>query len=132
MQNISNDSTCIKVHKSSAGAKKRNPVCPKADLKVDGKQERFEKNQFIGITHGGRNTNIHAVMDSLGNPIHIQFSSWDIHDSIIAEDVLDHIKLKPNEITVLAKAYGSYDFRKYIANRDTDFCIPPKSNTIDP
>ncbi len=55
-----------------------------------------------------------------------------IHDSVIAENVLDHIELKPNKTTVLAdKAYGSCDFREYIANRDTDFCIPPKSNAVD-
>ena len=72
--------------------KKRNPDFPKADPKVDGKRERFEKNQCIGITRGGRNTKIHAVVDALGNPIHVQLSSGDIHDSIIAEDVLNHIE----------------------------------------
>ena len=78
-------------------------------------------------------TKIHAVVDALVNPIHIQLSSGDIHDSIIAEDVLDQIDLKPNETTVLAdKAYGSFDFREYIAGRNTDFCIPPKSNAVDP
>ena len=72
-------------------------------------------------------------MDELGNPIYVQPSSGDIHDSIIAEDVLNQIELKPNETTVLAKkSYGSYSLREYIANWDTDFCIPPKSNSIDP
>lgn len=113
--------------------KKRNPDCLKTEPKVDGKCERFEKNQCIGITRGGRNSKIHAVVDALGNPIYVQLSSGDIHDSVIAKNVLDHIDLKPNETTVLAdKAYGSYDFREYIANRDTGFCIPPKSNTVDP
>jgi transposase len=72
-------------------------------------------------------------VDALGNPVHVQLSSGDIHDSIIAEDVLDQINLKPGETTVLAdKAYGSFKLREYIANRDADFCIPPKSNTVDP
>ena len=113
--------------------KKRNPESGKAAPKGNEKRERFEKNQCIGITRGGRNTKIHAVVDALGNPIHVQLSSGNIHDSAIAEDVLDHIKLKPNETTVLAdKAYGSFRFREYITNRDTDFCIPPKSNAVDP
>ena len=113
--------------------KKRNPDCPKTDPKVEGKRERYEKNQCIGITRGGRNSKIHAVVDALGNPIYVQLSSGDIHDSVIAKDVLDHVNLKPNETTVLAdKAYGSYEFREYIANRNTDFCIPPKSNAVDP
>ena len=35
--------------------------------------------------------------------------------------------------TVLAdKAYGSWENREYIANHDADFCIPPKSNSVDP
>ena len=105
----------------------------KTDPKIEGKRERFEKNQCIGITRGGRNSKIHAVVDALGNPIYVQLSSGDIHDSVIAKDVLDHVNLKPNETTVLAdKAYGSYEFREYIANRNTDFCIPPKSNAVDP
>ena len=91
----------------------------------------FEKNQCIGITRGGRNTKIHAVVDALGNPIHVQLSSGDIHDENIADDVLDHVDL--NETIVQAdKAYGSYRLREYIADRNADFCIPPKSNTIDP
>ncbi len=86
--------------------KKRNPDVPKTDPKVDEKRERFEKNQCVGITRGGRNTKIHAVVDALGNPIYVQLSSGDIHDSAIAEDVMDHVELKPNETTVLAdKAY---------------------------
>ena len=113
--------------------KNKIPDSPKSTPKSDGKHEKFKKNQCIGITRGGRNTKIHAVVDALGNPIYVQLSSGDIHDSIIAEDVLDHVNLKPNETTVLAdKAYGSYAFREYIANRETDFCIPPKSNSVDP
>ena len=89
--------------------KKRKPDCPKTDPKVDGNHERFGKNQCIGITRGGRNTKIHVVVDALGNPIHVQLSSGDIHDSIIAE----YIKL--SETTVLAdKAYGSFALREYI------------------
>jgi len=111
--------------------KKRNPDQAKTSPKVNELNERFEKNQCIGITRGGRNTKIHAVVDALGNPIYVRLSSGDIHDSAIAEDVLRHINL--NGTTVLAdKAYGSYELREYIANHNADFCIPPKSNAIDP
>ena len=111
--------------------KKRNPDVPQIDPKVDEKRERFEKNQCVGITRGGRNTKIHAVVDALGNPIHVQLSSGNIHDASIAKDVLDHIDL--NDTTVMAdRAYGTFDLREYIANRNANFCIPPKSNTVDP
>ena len=111
--------------------KKRNPESSKTAPKADRNRERFEQNQCIGITRGGRNTKIHAVVDALGNPIHVQLSSGNIHDATIAEEVLDHVDL--NETTVMAdRAYGTYDLREYIANRNADFCIPPKSNSVDP
>ncbi len=71
------------------------------------------------------------MVDALGNPIHVQRSSGDIHDENIAEDVLNHVELD-GTIVQADKAYGPYCLRKYIANRNADFCIPPKSNTVDP
>lgn len=54
--------------KASANAKKRNPESAQIVPKGDGKHERFEKNQCIGITRG----KIHAVVDAQGNPIYVQ------------------------------------------------------------
>ena len=88
MQDISIDSTCIKAHKASAGAKSKIPDSPNSVPKANGKCERFEKNQCIGNTRGSRNTKIQAVVNALENPIHVQLSSGDIHDSIIIENVL--------------------------------------------
>ncbi len=122
-----------KLKKQAQVQKKRNPDGATPAPKVEENREKFEKNQCVGITRGGRNTELHAVVDALGTPIHVQLSSGDIHDSMIAEDVLEHVDLKPNETTVLSdKAYGSFSIREYISNRETDFCIPPKSNTVDP
>ena len=56
--------------------------------------------------YSSRNTKIHAVVDALGNPIHVQLSSGDIHDSGITEDVLDHVELEPNGTAVLADKAG--------------------------
>ncbi len=82
--------------------KKRNPDGATPALKANGNQWKFRMNQCVGITRGGRNTKIHAVVDALGNQIHVQLSSGDIHDATIAENVLDPIDLKPNETTVLS------------------------------
>ena len=30
------------------------------------------------------------------------------------------------------KAYGSWENREYIADHDANFCIPPKTNAVDP
>lgn len=123
----------LKLTRRAQVQKKRKSESPKTAPKGDERHERFVKNQCVGITRGGRNTKIHAVVDALGNPIHVQLSSGDVHDAAIAIDVLNQIDLNPNETTVLAdKAYGSYNFREYIADRETDFCIPPKLNTVDP
>lgn len=54
-----------------------------------------------------------------------------VHDSVMMQSALNELDIKGS--TVLAdKAYGSWENREYIANRDADFCIPPKSNAVDP
>ena len=35
-------------------------------------------------------------------------------------------------IVLADKAYGSWENREYIANHGADFCIPPKSDSVDP
>ena len=59
----------------------------------DENREKYEQNQCIGITRGGRNTKIHAVVDGIGYPIHIQLSSGNISDVSIAQEVLSHVNL---------------------------------------
>ncbi len=84
-----------------------------------------EARECIRITRCGRNTKIHAVMDVLGNSIHVKLSSRVITGEYITEDCLDFVNL--NDIIVQTdKAYGFYRLRKHIA-----ICIPLKSNTVD-
>jgi transposase len=90
-----------------------------------------QRNQCIGISRGGRNTKIHAIVDALGNPVHVQLSAGNVHDSKVAADMLSHVHLAGT--TVLAdKAYGTWKLREYITDHDADFCIPPKANEADP
>lgn len=50
---------------------------------------------------------------------------------MVAEDLLSHIPL--DGATVLAdKAYGAFRLREYIAAHGADYCIPPKSNELEP
>ena len=54
-----------------------------------------------------------------------------IHDSIVAVDVLRHIDISSS--TILAdKAYGTKEILDYIQRQDGDYAIPPKSNTKNP
>lgn len=74
---------------------------------------------------------IHAVVDGLGYPIHLQLSSGNISDISIAQEVLSHVDL--DETKVMGdKAYGAKELRDYITSQNADYCIPPKSNTVDP
>lgn len=99
--------------------------------KGESDSQNSSQNQCIGVSRGGRSTKIHAVVDALGNPIHVQLSAGNINDIAVAQNMLSHVRLKGT--TVLAdKAYGSYRLREYIADNGADFCIPPKSNESDP
>lgn len=88
-------------------------------------------NQCIGVSRGGRSTKIHAVVDGLGNPLYVFLTSGEINDSTAAEAVLDNIDITGS--TLLAdKAYGTKKLREYITARGASYCIPPKSNTLEP
>ena len=60
-----------------------------------------QKNQCIGVSRGGRSTKIHAVMDALGNPIHVQLSAGNVHDVKVSQEMLEAVKLRPG-MAVLA------------------------------
>ena len=91
-----------------------------------------QKNQCIGVSRGGRSTKIHAVVDALGNPIHVQLSAGNVHDVKVAQEMLEAVKLRPGMAVLADKAYGKWELREFIANIGADFCIPPKSNESDP
>ncbi len=91
-----------------------------------------QKNQCIGVSRGGRSTKIHAVVDALGNPIHVQLSAGNVHDAKVAQEMPEAVKLRPGMAVLADKAYGKWEPREYIANPGADFCIPPKSDEADP
>ena len=64
-ENLSMDSTCIKVHESANGGEKR-------------------ENKAVGRTRGGLNTKLHAIVDSLGNPVEFLLSAGNDHDCVHA------------------------------------------------
>ena len=74
---------------------------------------------------------IHAVVDGLGYPLVLKLTGGQVHDGVMMQKCLEPLDISGS--TVLAdKAYGSWENREYIANHDADFCIPPKSNSVDP
>ena len=90
-----------------------------------------ESNQHIGLSRGGKTTKIHAVVDALGNPIHIHLSAGNLHDSTEAQAALSEVPLERGFI-LADKAYGTTDIRTFNENAGGNYCIPPKSNAVNP
>ena len=86
MQEVMVDSTCCRAHQSSAGARKSSGP------------------QAIGITRGGRNTKIHAVCDTLGNPLRFVLNAGQCHDSRPVPELLGGLQA---QALLADKAYNS-------------------------
>lgn len=66
LENLSMDSTCIKVRESASGGGKT------AD-------------KAVGCTRGGLNTKLHAIVDGLGNTVTFLLSAGNDHDLFFAD-----------------------------------------------
>ena len=90
-----------------------------------------ENTQEIGVSRGGKNTKIHALVDALGNPVKLLFTAGNISDITVAIDILSSIDIS-GSIIMGDKAYGSKDIRDYIVEQDASYAIPPKDNAKNP
>jgi transposase len=68
------DSTIVRAHQHSAGAKKAG---------VD---------QAIGRSRGGLSTKIHTLVDALGNPIGFHLTGGEVHDLVGADELLPDMR----------------------------------------
>ena len=105
------DSSFVKVHRSGLNA-------------AGGRQ-----NQAIGLTKGGWNTKIHAVVNERGSPIAIHLTGGEVADVSQAEDLLSQTTATT---AVLDKGYDSDPLRIWLFERDITPCIPARSNRLDP
>ena len=69
-----------------------------------------QADQHIGMTHGDRNTKIHAIVDGLGNPLYVQLTGGQISDITVAYEPLEHAGVS-DSVVMADKAYGAADFR---------------------
>lgn len=83
------------------------------------------------MSRGGKTTKIHAVVDALGNPIHVHLSAGNVHDSTEAEAALADIPLKKG-IVLADKAYSAERIRSFIEKAGGSHNIPPKANEANP
>ena len=89
------------------------------------------KKQDIGMSRGGKNTKIHALVDGLGNPIRLIFTGGGINDSKEGVPLLEGFTLDGSAV-LGDKAYGTVDILGYIRGNGGIVVIPPKSNTVKP
>ena len=103
------DSTFCKMHQHAAGASK------------------ILGNQAIGVSRGGKNTKLHALVTENFQLIGLLLSGGHIHDSQCAIELLSQVNLEGK--TVLAdKAYSCDKIREYLKEQGAVVCIPDKSN----
>ena len=108
-ENLSIDSTCVKVHESPNGG----------------------ENKAVGRTKGGLNTKIHAIVDGLGNPVAFLLSPGNDNDSTHAMELMGMTDIMGSNL-LGDKAYGTKDILAYIREHGAVVAIPPKSNTREP
>ena len=85
----------------------------------------------MGLSRGGNNTKIHAVVDALGNPVKLILTPGNVNDCTGAVDVLSEVELS-GSVVLGDKAYGTIDIREYITSQGATYCIPPKTNAVKP
>jgi transposase len=105
------DSSFIKVHRSGLNA-------------AGGRQF-----QAIGLTKGGWNTKLHAVVDERGLPLALLLTGGEAADVSQAQTILESTTAK---VVVLDKGYDSDELRIWLFERGITPCIPAKSNRLDP
>lgn len=74
---------------------------------------------------------IHAVVDGLGNPITLYLTPGNVSDCAVAVEVLSGVTIS-GSIVMGDKAYGTSEIRNYIETSGGAYCIPPKSNAVEP
>lgn len=105
------DSTFCKVHKHGLGARK------------------ILGNQAIGVSRGGYNTKIHALVNEYFQLIGVVLTGGQIHDSECAITLLSTVNLVGK--TVLAdKAFNSEKIRMFIQEQGATVCVPDKTNAV--
>ena len=108
MENLSVDSTCVKVHESANGGEKRHI-------------------KRLAIL----NTKLHAVVDVLRTPVAFLLSAGNDHDSVHAVELLEQVKITGSNI-LADRAYGAQAIREYISEHGASYVIPPQKNVSQP
>ncbi len=93
--------------------------------------EEMTAAQDIGVSRGGKNTKIHALVDGLGNPLRLIFTGGGAKDSKEGVPLLEGFDIKGSAV-LGDKAYGTVEILAFVRSNGGEVVIPPKSNTVNP
>ena len=88
--------------------------------------------QALGLTKGGWNTKLHAVVDRHGVPRALFLSAGNVADIYHAEDVLAEAPLAGLWMVVADKGYDSDALRIWLYEHGISPCIPARSSRDQP
>ena len=102
----------------------RQHACQSAPLRR--RRERGASEQAIGVTKGGRNSKIHALVDKLCRPWVIILTPGNVADCTVGPDCVSMIA--GIEELIGDKAYDSNSFRKSLRQGSITPVIPGRAN----
>ena len=102
----------------------RQHACQSAPLRR--RRERGASEQAIGVTKGGRNSKIHALVDKLCRPWVIILTPGNVADCTVGPDCVSMIA--GIEELIGDKAYDSNSFRKSLRQDSITPVIPGRAN----
>tara|TARA_B110001452_G_scaffold45631_1_gene34885 strand:- start:486 stop:1019 length:534 start_codon:yes stop_codon:yes gene_type:complete len=102
------DGSYVKAHQHSTGA-----AC--------------ESEQAIALSRGGNTSKIHLAVDSYGLPIEFIITGGDVHDSKVANELIE--LLPPSDFVIADKGYDSEVIRDKVRERNSSPIIPRKKNS---
>ncbi len=83
----------------------------------------------IGKSHGGPTTKIHMASDAHGNPLCIEITGGQVHDSQVAPQLIEQVQ---GEILIADKGYDSEAIREKARSKNMIPVIPKRSNSKTP
>lgn len=81
--------------------------------------------ECVGHSRGGATTKIHALVDSLGNPTHIELSEGQVHDIKPAHEIVKQLE---STTFIADKGYDSDALVEQLINQGCAVVIPPRKN----
>ncbi|MBO3273546.1 IS5 family transposase [Hymenobacter defluvii] len=87
-------------------------------------------NEALGRSRGGFCTKVHAVVDALGNCLHVALTPGEAADSPQLPGLLAALAEQPGAV-VADKAYNTNHVLSTLAQDEVEAVIPPKANRLD-